>query len=150
MRPRGVHSARLVAGGVHPRGVRAVAAAVRALRPYPLRKPVPLPPARTQRAFARTTHALAAVHSRPPYHGAFVALWVALPALALLAGWAVVSEGVVADRVISTVPAATRPARRSAPSPPRTHPLLKQYPELLTMIAHANVVPAPPALPTAN
>ena len=52
----------------------------------------------------------AAVHSRPAYHGSFVALWVALPALALIAGWAVVSEGVIADRVIDTVPAASRPA----------------------------------------
>ncbi|MGL4542866.1 MAG: phosphate ABC transporter permease subunit PstC [Polymorphobacter sp.] len=52
----------------------------------------------------------AAVHSRPPYHGAFVALWVALPALLLIAGWASVSEGVIADRVIETVPAASRPA----------------------------------------
>jgi len=52
----------------------------------------------------------AAVHSRPAYHGAFVALWVALPAVALLIGWAVVSESFVADRVINSIPASSRPA----------------------------------------
>nr|WP_310522606.1 phosphate ABC transporter permease subunit PstC [Polymorphobacter sp.] len=50
------------------------------------------------------------VHSRPNYHGAFVALVALAPALLVLAGWAAVADGVIADRVIASVPAATRPA----------------------------------------
>ena len=50
------------------------------------------------------------VHSRPNYHGAYVALFALLPALILIAAWSFVSDGIVADHVISTVPAAERPA----------------------------------------
>ena len=50
------------------------------------------------------------VHSRPNYHGAYVALCALLPALALLAVWGIIGNGVVADAVIASVPAAERPA----------------------------------------
>ena len=49
------------------------------------------------------------VHSLPFYHGIFVALAALLPALLVLAGWALVGESLVTDRVIAAVPAAVRP-----------------------------------------
>lgn len=49
------------------------------------------------------------VHSRPQYHGAFVALCAVLPALLVLAAWGIVGDGVVSDRVIASVPAADQP-----------------------------------------
>ncbi len=53
---------------------------------------------------------LGRVHSRPNYHGAYVALLALAPALLVVAVWGVVGNGVVADHVIETVPAASRPA----------------------------------------
>jgi phosphate transport system permease protein len=49
------------------------------------------------------------VHSRPNYHGAFVALCALLPALLVISVWGAVGSNVVADRVIASVPAASRP-----------------------------------------
>ncbi len=53
---------------------------------------------------------IGSVHSRPNYHGAFVALVALAPALLLVASWAAVGDGVIAERVIASVPEATRPA----------------------------------------
>jgi phosphate transport system permease protein len=44
------------------------------------------------------------VHSRPGYHGAFVALLALLPALALLAVWAAFGDGLVAREVMASLP----------------------------------------------
>ncbi len=52
---------------------------------------------------------LDAVHSRPQQHGAYVALWAAVPALLLLSIWGVVADRVVSDAVIGRVPVAERP-----------------------------------------
>ncbi len=49
------------------------------------------------------------VHSLPVYHGLYVALVALLPALLVLAAWAVAGEAVIADRVIAAAPAASRP-----------------------------------------
>ena len=49
------------------------------------------------------------VHSLPVYHGLYVALVALLPALLVLAAWAMAGEGVIADRVIAAAPAASRP-----------------------------------------
>ena len=49
------------------------------------------------------------VHSRPAYHGGYVALLVLLPALAVLVGWSLVADDVVASRVLASVPADVRP-----------------------------------------
>jgi len=53
---------------------------------------------------------LGRVHSRPNYHGAYVALLALAPALLVVAVWGVVGNGIVADHVIDSVPAASRPA----------------------------------------
>lgn len=52
---------------------------------------------------------IGAVHSRPNYHGSFVAILALLPALVVLFGWAVIGDGVVAERVLASVPTAERP-----------------------------------------
>lgn len=49
-------------------------------------------------------------HSRPNYHGAFVALAALAPALIVVVAWGLLSERVVGDAVIASVPAAERPA----------------------------------------
>ena len=54
--------------------------------------------------------AIGNVHSRPNYHGAFVALCGLAPALLLIAAWGFTGDGVVSDHVLSTVPADARPA----------------------------------------
>jgi phosphate transport system permease protein len=62
-------------------------------------------------ATARNAEArISGVHSRPAYHGGYVALFALLPALLVLFGWAMIADGVIADRVIASVPAAERPA----------------------------------------
>lgn len=48
-------------------------------------------------------------HSRPNYHGAFVALVALAPALIVIAALALASERVVSDAVIATVPADAQP-----------------------------------------
>ncbi len=53
--------------------------------------------------------AIGAVHSRPNYHGAFVALVALAPALLIVAAWGVASDGIVSNAVIASVPAADRP-----------------------------------------
>lgn len=53
---------------------------------------------------------LGRVHSRPNYHAAYVALMAMVPALLLIFAWSVAGDGVVANRVLDTVPAASRPA----------------------------------------
>ncbi len=50
------------------------------------------------------------LHSRPQYHGAYVAIAALVPALLLLAFWAVAGDGLVAARVMANVPAADMPA----------------------------------------
>lgn len=45
-----------------------------------------------------------AVHSRPGYHGAFVAILALLPALLVLAVWGVVGDGLVAREVLASLP----------------------------------------------
>ena len=52
---------------------------------------------------------IGAVHSRPNYHGAYVALVALFPALLLVAVWSFVGGGIVADKTIASVPAASRP-----------------------------------------
>lgn len=46
-----------------------------------------------------------AVHSRPGYHGAFVAILALLPALLLLAAWGIAGPGLVSREVLASVPA---------------------------------------------
>jgi phosphate transport system permease protein len=58
----------------------------------------------------RGARSIGRVHSRPNYHGAFVALAGLLPALLLVAAWSLAGEGIVGDKVISTVAVANRPA----------------------------------------
>ena len=53
--------------------------------------------------------AIGAVHSRPNYHGAFVALVALAPALLIVAAWAAASDSIVANAVIASVPAAEQP-----------------------------------------
>ncbi len=65
---------------------------------------------RRGRALRRgTAIRIGTVHSLPVYHGLYVALVALLPALLVLAGWAMAGEALVADRVIAEVPAAVRP-----------------------------------------
>jgi phosphate transport system permease protein len=52
---------------------------------------------------------IAAVHSRPHYHGWYVALWALLPALLLVMVWAIVGETIVAERTLAALPEASRP-----------------------------------------
>jgi phosphate transport system permease protein len=53
--------------------------------------------------------AIGAVHSRPFYHGAWVAMLALAPALIVLAGWGIVGEGVVEDRLIAGLSESARP-----------------------------------------
>ena len=62
-------------------------------------------PARTRTAAER----ISAVHSRPNYHGAYVALLALVPALLLLVAWSFAGDRIVADHVIGSVPAADQP-----------------------------------------
>ncbi len=62
-------------------------------------------PANTTTAAER----IGAVHSRPNYHGAFVALLALVPALLLLSAWGLMGDGIVADTVIASVAEADRP-----------------------------------------
>ena len=57
----------------------------------------------------RTAIRIGTVHSLPVYHGLYVALVTLLPALLVLAAWAMAGEAVIADRVIAAVPTAARP-----------------------------------------
>jgi phosphate transport system permease protein len=53
--------------------------------------------------------AIDAVHSRPQYHGAFVAVAALLPALAVLAAWVIMGETLVAREVLAGLPPEARP-----------------------------------------
>ncbi len=47
---------------------------------------------------------IGAVHSRPGYHGAFVAIMALVPALLVLAAWAVLVDGLVSREVLASLP----------------------------------------------
>ena len=47
------------------------------------------------------------VHSRPQYHGAYVAIWAMLPALAILGLWWLFGAGITRDYLLSQIPADT-------------------------------------------
>ena len=51
-----------------------------------------------------------AVHSRPVYHGAYVAVLALAPALVVLAGWGIVGERLIEGQVLGSLAAAERPA----------------------------------------
>ncbi|MBJ3783609.1 phosphate ABC transporter permease subunit PstC [Devosia sediminis] len=44
------------------------------------------------------------VHSRPQYHGAYVALWAMIPALVVLALWGLFGGGIRHDYIVSLIP----------------------------------------------
>jgi phosphate transport system permease protein len=50
-----------------------------------------------------------AVHSRPVYHGAYVAVLALAPALIVLAGWSLVGERWIEQQVVGALPAADQP-----------------------------------------
>ncbi len=52
---------------------------------------------------------IGAVHSRPNYHGSYVALIGLVPAMLVLVTWSFVGEGLVTDHVIASVPVAEQP-----------------------------------------
>jgi phosphate transport system permease protein len=52
--------------------------------------------------------AIGDVHSRPHYHGWFVALAAALPALLLLGMWGLQGDALITDRVVQSLPADAR------------------------------------------
>ena len=60
-------------------------------------------------AVAQTTSANRP-HSRPQYHGLYVALWTALPAVIFYAIWSAIAPGLVAQAVLSDPAAASLPA----------------------------------------
>jgi phosphate transport system permease protein len=62
------------------------------------------------RQFASAADRFSSVHSRPAYHGWYVALWALVPALLLVAVWAIVGDSIVASRTLSALPAELRPA----------------------------------------
>ncbi|WP_224703168.1 phosphate ABC transporter permease subunit PstC [Devosia aquimaris] len=45
------------------------------------------------------------VHSRPQYHGSYVAIWAMLPALAILALWGWFGDGITANYITGQIPA---------------------------------------------
>ncbi|GAB4230444.1 MAG: phosphate ABC transporter permease subunit PstC [Methyloligellaceae bacterium] len=58
-----------------------------------------------QRAIAAAKGAAASLHSRPPYHGAFVAAWVGLPSLVLTVIWLALQGPVIDYLLLQTIPA---------------------------------------------
>jgi phosphate transport system permease protein len=65
--------------------------------------------ARAGRMILAAGNRFGAVHSRPVYHGAFVAVMALAPALLVLAGWSIFGERVVVSQVFATLPAAQQP-----------------------------------------
>jgi phosphate transport system permease protein len=61
------------------------------------------------KALSFTTPGAARPHSLPNYHGWYVALWAALPALAFLGLWSIASGGFVEQTVLSSPAALTLP-----------------------------------------
>ncbi|RMF08233.1 MAG: phosphate ABC transporter permease subunit PstC [Alphaproteobacteria bacterium] len=57
-----------------------------------------------QRAIAAAKSAAARLHSRPPYHGAFVAAWVGLPSLVLTVIWLALQGPVIDYLLLQTIP----------------------------------------------
>jgi len=53
---------------------------------------------------------MGAVHSRPVYHGAYVAVLALAPALLVLAGWGIMGEGLIEGQVLGSLSAVERPA----------------------------------------
>ncbi len=53
-----------------------------------------------------------AIHSRPAYHGAYVAMLALAPALIVLGAWAAVGDRLVEGQVIAALPAADQPATK--------------------------------------
>lgn len=66
--------------------------------------------ARAQRLALACGARIGAVHSRPVYHGAYVAVLAMAPALMLLIGWMIMGEGVIEGQVLATLDAASLPA----------------------------------------
>ncbi len=66
--------------------------------------------ARAGRMVAAAGAGIGAVHSRPVYHGAYVAVLALTPALLVLAGWGIAGERVIEAQVLGSLPAAERPA----------------------------------------
>ena len=66
--------------------------------------------ARGNRMVTATGGRMGAVHSRPVYHGAYVAVLALAPALIVLAGWGIVGEGLIEGQVLGSLSAAERPA----------------------------------------
>ena len=60
------------------------------------------------RAVAVAQGELSHLHSLPSYHGAFVALWCALPSLLLVAAWLALEPQIAEWFLISSLPAETR------------------------------------------
>ena len=54
--------------------------------------------------------ARAPLHSLPNYHGWYVALWAAVPAIAFAAVWMAVSPGLIVTQALSSPAAASLPA----------------------------------------
>ncbi|WP_310498674.1 phosphate ABC transporter permease subunit PstC [Sandarakinorhabdus sp.] len=66
--------------------------------------------ARANAMVAAAGPVIGAVHSRPVYHGAFVAMVALAPALLILAGFAALGAGWTEQRVIESIAPASRPA----------------------------------------
>ena len=57
-----------------------------------------------RRAFAMAGGRSRSLHSRPGYYGAYVALWCAIPALAIFAVWLIVQPSITESVVIAALP----------------------------------------------
>jgi phosphate transport system permease protein len=66
--------------------------------------------ARGKRMVQAAAGRIGAVHSRPAYHGAYVAVLALVPALLVLAGWGLAGEGLIEGQVLASLPVAERPA----------------------------------------
>ena len=66
--------------------------------------------ARGNRMVTATGGRIGVVHSRPVYHGAYVAVLALAPALVVLAAWGFVGETLIEGQVLGSLAAAERPA----------------------------------------
>jgi phosphate transport system permease protein len=66
--------------------------------------------ARATRLVAASGGGIGAVHSRPVYHGAYVAVLALAPALLVLGVWGLIGERVIEGQVLGSVAAAEQPA----------------------------------------
>ena len=66
--------------------------------------------ARGNRMVTEAGGRIGAVHSRPIYHGAYVAVLALAPALLVLAGWGITGERLIEGQVLGSLSAAERPA----------------------------------------